>query len=182
MVFTFYDISTNMNKSVFLFSISGFFSLIGIIIWLATLPSLHYVSYSAGLAVFGAVLILVSGYFLLPDYKKIDNYSTKSSKTRPKAPPPARTPSPIYYNPPPQKHPTNKPPRGSPMLYRDQRKVYHSNHYKSRKPPESPTTPTALRIEVLSPPPSYRSMPSFNKHSRRYGTPKYSQRYDAKAR
>lgn len=130
------------------------------------------------MAVFGAVLILVSGYFLLPDYKKMESYSPKQTKPKPKAL--VRTPSPIYYNPP-IKHPADKPPR-SPILYRDQRRVYDSHYYKSRKQPETPATPTALRIEVSSPPPSYRSMPSFNKHSRRYGTPKYSQRYDAKAR
>ncbi|XP_076465675.1 uncharacterized protein LOC143297291 [Babylonia areolata] len=82
--------------------LAGTVSLVGMIVWLATLPSPFIVSYSLGLTVLAFLLVYIAGTLLIPDvFEPMDYYTrSRSDLVTPTYTPPGRRGmiTPISYN------------------------------------------------------------------------------------
>lgn len=125
------------------------------IIWLAYIPSSYFASWSLGLAIVAAAMYVVASCLLIRDLRA--QKKARVLKVQPKE---KENPIPLqtYY-------------RRSPSPRYER---------KALPPPDTPgytpRTPRSIRVDVISP--AFTNASS----SRRYGTPKYSQRYDDRAR
>lgn len=137
---------------------STFFCVIGMIVWLIQIPSKHFGSWSLGLTLVAAAMYVVASCLLIRDLKAQRKANLLKVEPRRNSIPLQTT---YYIEPPSQRYPEKRAlPPPTPEYS-----------------PRTPRTPHSVRVDVNSP------VFSDNSRSlRRYGTPKYSQRYDYQAR
>ncbi|XP_053405962.1 uncharacterized protein LOC123565335 [Mercenaria mercenaria] len=120
------------------------FGVIAMIVWLAQVPSNHYLGYSFGLCVLAFVLMFLAGVLMIPD---IRNYQQRRGREALKVKPEIR-PTAVYR----------------PSKYDEVRN--HDYSYNRRFTPATPVTPQEkIRhyynpnrdVYIRSPPPSYRT-------------------------
>ncbi|KAK3091387.1 hypothetical protein FSP39_019497 [Pinctada imbricata] len=163
------------------------FICIGMIIWLVQIPSGYFASYSFGLAVLGGGFFIGAGCLLIADVRQMRANKRTIRK-------PIRVTPPPRYN----EYPPSPPPKlaipptpRSPDLYVhrsrrwDDRKYHMESSLDNYSPRDnrdrSPRTPQRVRVHVRSTTPISLASTSIS-NPRRYGTPKFSQRYDNRAR
>lgn len=122
------------------------------IVWIAQIPTGYFASWSLGLCMIAAAMYVVASCLLIRDLRA--QKKARLLKVQPKERE-KDIPMETYY-------------RRSPSPRYER---------KALPPPDTPLyTPRSIRVDVISPAFTQASSP------RRYGTPKYSQRYDNRAR
>ena len=175
----------HMHSTIIFSVVSALLVIIGMIIWLTQIPSKYFASYSLGLVVLGAAFFICAGFLLIADVRQRKANVALKRKTIRVTPPPNYdySPPPKYASPSPQSHRSHQR-QWDDRRYHVESSVDFSSPRESiwtPQTPRTPRTPRRVRVHVRSNTPV--SLPStISTSNRRYGTPKYSQRYDYKAR